>query len=388
MPTITIDRLKRASPRGDDADARLRALLDAAVDAIITIDCHGVIESVNPATTLMFGYDAAEMLGSNVSMLMTDEHGTAHDGYLQRYLMTGKRRVIGIGREVEARRKDGSVFPVDLAVTEFEAAGERMFTGLIRDISDRRAAQRAAQERLDTLAHAGRMADLGLTTSTIAHEVNQPLTAIVSFAHACQRLLDAGNAKPELLRDTLKQIATQGERASAIIGRIREMARKRDAISEPVDVNGAVHSVLSLMSRQMSFNKVELDARLDDALPEVDADPVQVEQVVMNLVLNALDAMREVPENARTLHVETSCNERQVHLTVGDSGPGLGASELEKVFEHFYTTKAQGMGVGLSICRALAEAHGGRLWAESRAEGGAAFHLMLPRAAKSQTGDA
>jgi len=386
VPTITSDRLKRLTGRGDDANARLRALLDAAVDAIITIDRHGVIDSVNPAATRMFGYSAHELLGSNVSLLMTDEHRHAHDGYLQRFLMTGERHIIGIGREVEAQRKDGSVFPVDLAVTEFEASGERMFTGLIRDISDRRAAERAAQERLDTLAHAGRMADLGLTTSTIAHEVNQPLTAIVSFAHACKRMLDAGNAKPELLRDTLHQIATQGERASAIIGRIRDMARKRDAVSEPVDVNDSVRSVLSMVERQMTLHKVALDAHLERGLPEVEADAVQVEQVVMNLVSNALDAMREVAQGARTLRIQTSSNERHVVLTVSDSGPGLAEDQLEKVFEHFYTTKSQGMGVGLSICRALAEAHGGRLWAESPAGAGATFHFALPRAATGAAG--
>jgi len=380
VPTITIDRLKRAYAGGNDADARLRALLDAAVDAIITIDFHGTIESVNPATERMFGYAAIELLGSNVNMLMTDEHRQHHDGYLQRYLMTGERRIIGIGREVEARRKDGSVFPVDLAVTEFEAGGERMFTGLIRDISDRRAAERAAQARLDTLAHAGRMADLGFTTSTIAHEVNQPLAAIVSFAHACQRMLDAGNANPEVLRSTLRQIATQGERASAIIGRIRDMARKREAVVEPVNLNDAVRSVLSLLGKQLSFHQIELDARLDDDLPNVDADPVQVEQVVMNLVVNAIDAMREVAENSRRLRIQTASEDGRVRLIVGDSGPGLDESQLEKVFEHFYTTKSQGMGVGLSICRALAETQGGRLWAESPPGAGAAFHFVLPRA--------
>jgi two-component system sensor kinase FixL len=378
VPTITSDRLDRLSSRSENADTRLRALLDAAVDAIVTIDHRGVIESVNPAAERMFGYAASEMLGSNVSMLMTEEHSRAHDGYIQRFLMTGERHIIGIGREVEAQRKDGSVFPVDLAVTEFELSGERMFMGLIRDISDRRAAERAAQERLDTLAHAGRLADLGLTTSTIAHEVNQPLAAIVSFAHACQRMLDDDSADPALLRDALGQIAAQGERASAIIARVREMAMRRESAPEAVNLNDAVHSVLSLLGKQLSFDKVEVEEELANELPVVRADRVQVEQVVMNLLMNALDAMREVPQGKRRLHIRTANGGDEVRLTVRDTGPGLGQSELQRVFEHFYTTKSQGMGVGLSICRTLAEAHGGRLWAEARKGEGASFHLALP----------
>jgi two-component system sensor kinase FixL len=238
VPTITVDDLRAPHDSRRDAEPRLRALLDAAVDAIITIDQHGLIESINPATEQLFGYSAEELLGSNVSMLMPAPHRTHHDGYIQRYLMTGERRIIGIGREVEARRKDGSLFPVDLAITEFELDGVVMFTGLVRDISDRRAAERDAQARLDELAHAGRLADLGLTTSTIAHEVNQPLAAIVSFAHACQRILDSEQPDQAVLRDALAQIAEQGERASAIISRIRDMARRGERAHERVDLHG------------------------------------------------------------------------------------------------------------------------------------------------------
>jgi len=378
VPTITADDLRAPQGRRHDAEPRLRALLDAAVDAIVTIDRHGVIESVNPATERLFGYTAAELLGCNVSMLMPSPHRERHDQYLQRYLMTGEARIIGSGREVEARRKDGTLFPVDLAVTEFEVGGERMFTGLVRDISDRRAAEREARARLDALAHAGRLADLGLTTSAIAHEVNQPLAAIVSFAHACQRLLDSGRADPAVLRETLGQIAEQGERASAILGRVRAMARRRERVLEAVNVNAAVRGVLALLDRELRDQQVETSLALDDALPAVEADRVQVEQVVMNLVSNALDAMREAAPGRRRLRIETCRRDGEVRVSVTDSGPGLAQADLERVFETFYTTKPAGLGVGLSICRSLAEAHGGRLWAEQPPGGGAAFHLGLP----------
>ena len=378
MPTISLPHKHSAAEDTQEAEARLRALLDATVDAIVTIDQHGIIESVNPATERMFGYTAEELLGSNVSMLMGSPHRGDHDHYLQRYLMTGERRIMGIGREVEARRKDGTMFPVDLAVTEFEVRGERRFTGLVRDISDRRAAERAAQLRLDELAHAGRLSDLGLTTSTIAHEVNQPLAAIVSFAHACQRMLDGGKVDFDLMRDALSQIATQGERASAIISRIRAMSRKREPLYETVSLNDAVGSVLNLLGRQLRYQKVEVSEDLAPDLPKANADRVQLEQVVMNLVINAIDAMRAVPSTDRHLAFTTRKVDGEVRLSVTDTGPGLEADEVDRVFDSFYTTKANGMGVGLSICRGLMQAHGGRLWAECRPGEGATFWVALP----------
>jgi two-component system sensor kinase FixL len=378
VPTITLHDLSTRAEHDHDAQTRLHALLDAAVDAIITIDQHGIIESVNPATERMFNYTPEEMLGNNVSMLMPRPYADRHDDFLHRYRLTGDRRIIGVGREVEAMRRDGSVFPVDLAVTEFDIRGRRLFTGLIRDISDRRAAEREAQVRLDELAHAGRLADLGLTTSTIAHEVNQPLAAIVSFAHACQRMLDADEPDRELLREALTQIATQGERASAIIGRIRAMSLKRDTRAEAVNLNESVHNVLSILGKQLRYEQVDLTAHLADDLPLVNADRVHVEQVVMNLVINALDAMGDTDPGNRRLEVETRLDENNAELSVRDSGPGLHADQLERVFDSFYTTKSNGMGVGLSICRGLAEAHGGRLWAESGSGGGAVFHFRLP----------
>ncbi len=378
MPTISADDLKAPGLRQRDAAPRLRALLDAAVDAIITIDQHGIIESVNAATERMFGFTAAELIGSNVKVLMPDPHRALHDDYIQRYLMTGERRIIGIGREVEGRHKDGNVFPVDLAVTEFQANGQRMFMGIIRDISDRRAAEHAAQARLDELAHAGRLADLGVTTSTIAHEVNQPLAAIVSFAHACQRMLAGGRADEAVLRDALSQIAEQGERASAIIARIRGMAKKREGHTEQVSVNDAVDGVLGMLSRQLRFEHVNLDVHLDPELPAVRADRVQVEQVIMNLVMNAVDAMREMTPEARRLVIVSARRDDAVILTVRDTGPGLDDKQADRVFESFYSTKSGGMGIGLSICRSLAESHGGRLWAESTPGDGATFHFELP----------
>lgn len=380
VPTISNDELGSSPLNDHDAAPRLKAVLDATVDAIITIDAHGIIESVNPAAERMFGYTPAQMLGSNISMLMAAPHREHHDRYIQRYLMTGERRIIGSGREVDGRRADGTLFPVDLVVTELWCDGKRMFTGLVRDISERRAAERAAHLRLNELAHAGRLADLGLTTSTIAHEVNQPLAAIVSFAHACQRLLDQGSPDRELLRDTLGQIAAQGERASAIIAHIRAMSRKRETLTERVDINATVRGMLAILARQVRDQRVDVHVQLDHTLPAVKGDPVQLEQIIMNLLNNALDAMSENVSEARQIVISTALTGTLVRLTVRDTGPGLDAAQVQRVFENFYTTKPNGLGLGLSICRSLARAHGGELWVEHTPAGarGATLHLTLP----------
>ncbi|MFT5448131.1 MAG: two-component system sensor kinase FixL [Gammaproteobacteria bacterium] len=380
MPTISEKYLQATHDNRRDAEPRLHALLDAAIDAIITIDQHGIIDSINPATLRMFGYSTDELLGSNVNMLMPSPDHERHDGYLQRYLMTGEAHIIGLGREIEGRRKDGSVFPADLAVSEFKAEGERMFTGLVRDISDRRSAEHAAQRRLEELAHAGRLADLGMATSTIAHEVNQPLTAIVSFAHACQRILESDNADPTVVREALGQIAEQAERASAIVDRIRGMAKKRDSSSEQIDLNAAVSNVLTILGRQLRDCEVRVSTQLENDLPIVIADSVQVEQIVMNLVLNAIDAMRSELPDTRALEVSTTHENGTVRLCVQDTGPGISKEEAERIFDSFYSTKIDGMGVGLSICRSLAESHNGQLWVEPRSndDRGATFHLEFP----------
>lgn len=367
-------------PKADESmAARLFAVLNTSVDAIVTINEHGIIDSINPATEHIFGYSAAEMIGRNVSMLMPSPHDEAHDGYMARYLKEGSPRIIGIGREVEARRSDGTVFPCDLAVSEFEIDGKRMFTGIMRDVSERKNANMQSRLRLEELAHAGRLSDLGLTTSTIAHEVNQPLAAIVGFATACQRMLDSGKATPDTLREALGQIAEQGQRASDIIDRIRRLARKREPVVEPLNIRVVTEGVLKLLADELRSQRVVLSLTLDSVIPEVSGDRVHCEQVIMNLIKNAIDALGGVPEGERRLSISNTVADTSVTLTVRDTGPGLGSEREDKVFESFYTTKANGLGVGLAICRALAEAHDGRLWAESGSERGAVFHYQLAR---------
>ena len=305
------------------AQLRLQVILDAAVDAIITIDAHGIIESANTTTEQMFGYPASELIGRNVSMLMPSPDREQHDGYLQRYLETQVPHIIGICREVTAQHRDGRTFPADLAVNVFDIDGKTMFTGMIRDVSDRRDAERRAQAHLEKLAHAGRLADLGLTTSTIAHEVNQPLTAIVSFAHASLRLLENQPVKTDLVHKALEQIASQGERASTIVKRIHTMARKQHGSFEPIHINDIVEGVLNLLAAELRNHHVHLELRLTDAPACVTADRIQIEQVLVNLVRNGIQAMSELPIAARRLDIETSAVGDRVCVRVHDCGPGL-----------------------------------------------------------------
>lgn len=366
--------------RAAEREARLQSILDTAVDGIVTIDEQGIIASVNRATEHIFDYRAKELVGRNVKMLMPAPYRQQHDTYLSNYLTTGDKKIIGIGREVEGRRKDGSTFPLDLAVSEFYVAGQRHFMGIMRDVSARKNAEREARRHVEELAHAGRLSALGEMATGIAHEVNQPLTAIVSYAQACLNLLNTPNADEAVLKDALAQISAQGRRAGEIIHHLRQLVRKDQTARPNIDMNASVRAVLDLFTHELNASGVELAVTLEERLPPVRADRVQIEQVVLNLVRNSLDALTEVPDGSRRLSVSTRRQGKgNVAVFVTDSGPGIGGGDPERLFESFYTTKPNGLGVGLSISRSIIDSHGGRLWATENPDGGLSLCFTLPR---------
>ena len=370
--------LERTRERLDDREARLNAILDTAVDGIITIDDRGIIESVNPATERIFGFAAEELVGRNVRVLMPPPFHDEHDGYLARYLDTGEARIIGIGREVEAQRKDGSRFPVELAVSEINIAGRRLFTGVLRDISDRRMAEEDARKRREELSHSARLSTIGELTSGIAHEINQPLTAIVNFAEACLRMVRAGTADTEKLENALEQITAQGQRAGHITRQLRRLARRGERGHVDIDINRLVNDMLGLVNSELKTNEIRLNLMLDESLPPVECNRIQVEQVVLNLVRNAMDVLEEGDRDMRDLIIRTRRDDSSgIVLEVEDSGGGFGEVGAERIFETFFTTKLEGVGMGLSISRTIIEDHGGRLWA-SEGPAGAVFHVTLP----------
>ncbi len=371
--------LAQTLERLEDREARLNAILETAVDGIITIDERGIIESVNVATERIFGYTGDEMVGHNVTLLMPPSYRTTHDGHIARYLRTGERRIIGIGREAEGQHKDGTRFPIDLAVSEIRVGGSRLFTGMVRDISARRQAEDEARRRSADLAHAARLSTIGELTSGMAHEVNQPLTAMVNFAEACLRMLRSGSTDAQKLEHALGQIAAQGQRAGHIIRHLHRLARKGESERDEIDLGHLVRDVLGLVSNELRASGIALHLMLDERLPAVKCDRIQIEQVVLNLVRNAMDVLEQGPARGRELTIRTRADSGGViDLTVEDTGEGFGANGVEPIFELFFTTKTNGLGMGLSISRTIIEDHGGQLWATPRPGGGAIFHVALP----------
>ena len=374
-----LDEVRRAQLALMEREAELSAVLDTAVDGIVTIDGRGIVQSVNAAVEDMFGYTAEELIGHNVNTMMPSPYREEHDRYLERYLQTGEAQIIGIGREVEGRRKDGSTFPLELAVSEVEFPGRRLFTGIVRDISERRRMEAQARLRLRETAHTSRLLELGEMTSGIAHEVSQPLAAIVGYAAACIRMVESGAPDMPLLTDTLEQIRNQGRRAGDIVQRMRQLTRKEEVQRRPIDLGTALEEVLVLVAHELRSARVRVKRELDRHLPPVDADLVQIEQVLLNLVRNAIEAMSLEPEGARTLGLRTyTSGPDEVAVEVSDTGRGLDEAVRARIFDTFYTTKDSGVGVGLSISRTIAEAHGGRLGVASEPGQGATFSLTLP----------
>ncbi|MCC6710720.1 MAG: PAS domain S-box protein [Gammaproteobacteria bacterium] len=495
--------------RFDQINARFRGVIDAAVDGIVLIDENGVIETFNPAAERIFGYQAQEVIGRNVSTLMPEPDSSRHDGYIKRYLAGGSPRIIGIGREVVGRRRNGQLFPMELAVGELHDLEPRHFVGMVRDISQRRAMEQAlaareqelrlmfdgapigmftagldgsfnevnpalvrmlgysapdllqmrcldltleadrgalerayrglvsgmrssfnrqlrwlrsdgevvsvelhaavaggsmsagfiigqvidhservrseleSREARERLAHVGRVTTLGEMASAIAHEINQPLTAISSYAQACIRLMNQGSADQQLLLETLQAIAAQALRAGDVVRRIRGFVGHRDSDRESVALNDVIASVLELAAIDAAANQAQISTELAPDLPAVLVDPVQIQQVCLNLIRNAIDEMMDLPEPSRLLHIETRLGEEGVEAVFTDVGPGVAAAMRERLFQPFQTTKVEGMGMGLSISHSIISAHGGSLRYSDAPQGGARFTITLPVALSS-----
>jgi PAS domain S-box-containing protein len=362
-----------------------RVIVEAANDAVISMDEKGDILLANPATSRIFGYDLAEIVGKPMTILMPEMMRKLHENGFKRYLTTGKRHLNWQGVEVTAQRKDGQEFPVEVSFGELTSDGHKLFTGFIRDISERkqaedqlRASERNLQMTLAELARVSRLTTMGELTASIAHEVNQPLTAVINNASACLRLLANRSLEPDVLRRALEGIVADGTRASAVLARIRAFIKKEPAEKNSVDLNEVIQEVLVLASRELYENKVLPDHQLKSDLPCVLADRVQLQQVLLNLVMNGIEAMAAVTNRPRFLGVQSRVDEfGDVLVAVSDSGTGFGL-ELDRVFNPFFTTKADGMGMGLSISRSLVESHGGRLWATPNSPHGAVFSFTLP----------
>ncbi|HWA89428.1 MAG TPA: PAS domain S-box protein [Rhizomicrobium sp.] len=486
------------------SSALFEALISTAVDGIIVIDTEGKIQIYNAACERLFGYGLREVVGRNVKVLMPEPYRAEHDGYLANYHSSGEKRIIGIGREVVGRRKDGTTFPMYLSVGEGDAGGNRFFVGIIhdlseikakekeradsdrrlasivessediilsktldgvvtswngaaerifgytaeemigrsiaaivppdlwneeknilrrirdgeqvknyetrrrrkdgglvevsltisplrdaagnivgaskigRDVSERKKAERHAADLRAELFHASRLSAMGRMTAAIAHEVNQPLTAVTNYVSAARRLL--GAEQPAVLprtRDMLEKAAEQALRAGAIIRNLRDFSEKRDSERSLENINQIVEEAVSLGLAGASVVHVAIDVRLTPDLPSLLIDKIQIQQTVLNLIRNAVEAMTGWPK--RQIVVSSGWDGADfVHVTVADTGPGLPPHIAECLFEPFTTTKENGMGIGLNICRSIVEDHGGEIVLMPEVEEGAAFRIRLP----------
>ena len=311
-------------------------------------------------------------------MLMPSPYREQHDGYLERYRRTGERRIIGIGRVVSGERKDGSTFPMELAVGEVEGLGERLFTGFVRDLSERQQTEARLHELQDELVHVTRLTALGEMSSTLAHELNQPLSAISNYLSGLTLMAD----QPEGLsskkaRDILARTSEQTHRAGEIIRRLRNFVAKGEAEPRLESLSKLIEEAVALAFVGGKELGVRLQVRLDPKLDDVLVDKVQIQQVLLNLIRNAMEAMA-VSERRELLIRSERAEGDFVRIVVTDTGPGLPDEVLSHLFQPFVTTKAHGMGVGLSICRTIVESHGGRIQASNLPDGGARFELTLP----------
>ncbi len=376
---------KRAGMALAEAQAFSEAVLDTAVDAVITIDENGAIETFNRAAQQMLGYALDEVKGKNLSMLMPESYGSAHDRYVAQYLRTGQSQIIGTGREIVAKRKDGTQFPIYLSVNEVRHWPERKFVGLIHDLSEQRAAENEARRHREYLAHADRLNMLGEMATGIAHEINQPLTAISLFAQAGNRLLQAG--KKDRMPEIFEKLINHAHRASAVIERMQAMVRRQEGVKETIDCNALVREVSKLAEAEAGIRDMTIEVEAVADLPDVAVETVQIQQVALNLLRNGMEAMQSVDRrNGSTIRLQTGLNaDGYILVSVIDSGSGVSAEAAERLFAPFSTTKKSGMGMGLSISRAIIIAHGGHLNFFNNETGGATFFFTLPPANEEES---
>jgi two-component system sensor kinase FixL len=367
-----------ARTKPERPDLLFRAVVEAALDPIVVIDRAGAIRSANQATERIFGYKAAELVGRNVKILMPEPYAAEHDSYIANYLRTGEKKIIGIGRDVSGRRKDGAIFPMSLAVADTQVDGETIFVGIIHDLTERQAAGRRIEDLQAELLHASRLSVMGQMASTLAHELNQPLTAVMNYLAAAQQLLQNDPQSAERAGGLLGRAVAQAERAGDVIRNLRQFVSKGLTERRSESLNRLVEEALGLamVGARQSGVRVSLD--LDRNLPPVFVDGVQIQQVVLNLVRNAAEAMEVVERRELTVATRWIAGENLAEVRVVDSGPGISRDIADRLFQPFVTTKKTGMGLGLSICREIVEAHHGHLTVAPNPSGGTVFRLTLP----------
>lgn len=361
-------------------ERHLRSILDTVPDAMIVIDERGHIISFSAAAQKTFGYDEEELVGRNVNILMPSPDSERHNSYIRRYLDTSERRIIGIGRIVTGLRKDGSSFPMELSVGEAISGDQRLFTGFVRDLTDKHRTEARVQELQSELIQVSRLSAMGTMASTLAHELNQPLTAIANYAEAAVPILASDEAEDRaILNELFQEIAAQSLRAGGIVRRLREFIARGEVEKRLENLPTLIDEAASLALVGAREKGVSARFNLDPLAKTVLADRVQIQQVLINLIRNAVEAMEDC-ESRNLLISSEVLGPETVGISVADTGPGIAPEITDQLFQAFISTKSSGMGLGLSICQTIVEAHGGRIRARPSIAGGMEFQFTLPLA--------
>jgi two-component system sensor kinase FixL len=384
---IDIDDQKQVEEALRTRESHLHSILETIPDAMIVIDGNGIMQFFSSAAERQFGYSEQEAIGQNVSILMPNPDRSRHDGYLARYRSTSERHIIGVGRIVTGQRKDGTTFPMHLSVGEMQSGGVPYFTGFARDLTEHQQTQARLQELQSELVHVSRLSAMGEMASALAHELNQPLAAISNYMKGSRRLLAASSdPNRSKIENALDRAAEQAIRAGQIIRRLRDFVSRGESEKRVESLSKLVEEAGALGLAGAREQGVQLRFNLNPQHDLVLVDRVQIQQVLVNLFRNALEAMAQSPQ--RQLFISnTLVADEMIEIAVSDTGSGFQDDVKQNLFQTFFTTKETGMGVGLSISRSIIEAHGGRMWAEGNASGGATFRFTLPAASRESLTD-
>jgi len=353
--------------------------MNAFIEAIIVISADGKIERFNTTAEKMFGYKAEDVMGKDINILMAGPDHYRHDNYVERYLETGKAKIIGIGREVQALRSDGSAFIAHLAVGEVGWEGRRRFVGMLRDLTDTKAAEERKLRQHQEMINASRLTTMGEMAAAMAHELNQPLAAISNYASASLRMMKSGDENLEDIETALQHIDAQAHRAGEIIRRLRDFVRPENISLEVINVAAVIDEISPLAELDARANNITLRISVADNLPEIVADQLQIQQIILNLLRNGVDAMKDADPENRKLRMKAYCSAPdEVRIDIIDRGQGVPEDIKENLFDPFFSTKSDGMGMGLAICQTIAKAHSGRLSFLNNPKIGTTFSISLP----------
>ena len=361
-------------------EERFRRVVEAAPSAMIMVNQEGQITLANQQAEKTFGYPREELLGCPIEMLVPERLRSGHQGFRHDYLCDPQARPMGVGRELFGRRKDGSEVPVEIGLSPIHTSKGLLVLASIVDITERKLAELEAARQRHDLAHLARVTALGELSSSLAHELTHPLTAILSNAQAAQRFLADDNVDLDEVREILDDIVTQDQRAGDVIHSLRLMLKKGELQEhcDDVDLNEVILDVVNLMRSDLINRNVTLDTNLAQKLPAIAGDRVQLQQVLLNLALNGCEAMADYNSSERRLLIASQWENGAVRVSVADRGSGIPEEKIQQVFDRFFTTKKEGMGLGLSVCRTIIDAHRGKIWATNDAGCGATFHFSLP----------